>query len=121
VEAGDELLVLVPLGYADGLHRLFSNRGWMAVDCMPCPFRGRVCMDQTIIGSLPSTAGYGSAVGVMGPIGGGPSFDEGANWTETINYEVATSIRARVPRFYLQDGRIVATLIENALIDDGAK
>ena len=69
----------------------------------------------------PAKSSDGSAVGVMGPIGGGPSFDEVADWAETINYEVATSIRARVPRFYLRDGRIVATLIENALIEDGAK
>ena len=117
VEPADERLGLLPIGYADGLHRLLSNRGWMGVAGAKCPIRGRVCMDQTVIGDIPETAMFGATVGVMGPIGGGPSLDDIAAWADTINYEVATSISARVPRYYLSDGQMVASLIEGMLCE----
>jgi alanine racemase len=40
---------LVPIGYADGYWRAFSNRAVMRIKGRPVPVRGRVCMDQTII------------------------------------------------------------------------
>jgi alanine racemase len=40
---------LVPIGYADGYWRSFSNRAVMRIGGRAVPVRGRVCMDQTII------------------------------------------------------------------------
>lgn len=43
------LCALVPIGYGDGLPRVLSNRGWMAIHGQRCPIRGRICMDQIVI------------------------------------------------------------------------
>src|SRR5207237_3319377 len=40
---------LVPVGYADGYCRAFSNRADMLVCGVPCPVIGRVSMDLTTI------------------------------------------------------------------------
>lgn len=40
---------IVPLGYADGYRRCFSNRAQMIVAGRPVPVIGRVCMDQVIL------------------------------------------------------------------------
>ena len=40
---------LVPVGYADGYCRCFSNNAVMRIAGRPAPIRGRVCMDQTMI------------------------------------------------------------------------
>lgn len=106
-----ERVALVPIGYADGYRRALSNRGEMQVRGRGCPVRGRVCMDQTVIG-LPE--GLHAAVGDFVIVAGGwsarsaPSLDRMAAWAETINYEIATGIGPRVPRWYVRDGAVVA-------------
>ena len=43
------VIATLPIGYADGLHRLASNRGWMLVRGARAPIAGRVCMDHTML------------------------------------------------------------------------
>ena len=52
----DELLLqkkmkiaVVPLGYADGLPRSLSNKGYLFCKGNKCKIVGRVCMDLTMI------------------------------------------------------------------------
>lgn len=110
-----ERVGLIPIGYADGYRRALSNRGWMNAGQARNPVRGRVCMDQTVIGSLRDEVALGDWVGVAGPIGGGPSFDELASTVGTINYEIATGWSTRIPRYFVKGGRIVSTQIEGHL------
>ncbi len=103
---------LVPVGYADGLPRLLSNRGWFVVRGQRCPIRGRVCMDQTIV-SLEEApdATLGDPVIVLGdPASGAMSAWDAAALSETIAYEVLTSLAARIPRIYLRGGEPCAVL-----------
>src|SRR5688500_2796085 len=57
---------LVPVGYADGYQRCFSNRGVMIVQGKPAPVVGRVSMDLTTIDltDIPS-ASIGDVVTVL--------------------------------------------------------
>lgn len=112
--AENEQIGLVPIGYADGYRRMLSNRSWMLVGGRRAEVIGRVSMDQTVI-RLPAgvAAKPGDDVLVFGGSGGGASVDDIANQLGTINYEVVTSLAARVPRHYLRDGQVVA--IENQL------
>jgi len=68
-------------------------------------------MDQSVV-SVPGSASIrlGDSVTVAGaPFGdAGPSFDQLAELAGTINYEIATGIDRRVPRMYMQSGRVVA-------------
>ena len=105
-----ETAALVPIGYADGYHRVLSNRAWMGVAGQPAPVRGRVCMDQTVIGLPPGIdTALGAEVIVVGDRAqGAPTLPELAELAGTICYELATALPARVPRLYRQGGTIVA-------------
>ncbi|MCA0267623.1 MAG: alanine racemase [Bacteroidetes bacterium] len=98
-------IATVSVGYADGLPRLLSNRGWMGIDGQRAPIAGVVCMDMTMLdlgdpaGPMAASVREGDRVAAMGP--GGPSLEEVAAWAETIPYEIATGLGSRVPRVYV--------------------
>jgi alanine racemase len=97
----ESVIATVPAGYADGLHRLASNRGWMTVRGARVPIAGRVCMDHTMLDvtDVPGVAA-GDRVGIFGEM---IAADEVAGWCETISYEVLTSVGKRVPRVYVEE------------------
>ena len=105
VTSRSSVIATVPIGYADGLHRLASNRGWMLVRGVRAAIAGRVCMDHTMLDvtDVPGVTA-GDEVVVVGSQGAGTiAADELAQWTETIAYEVLTSVGKRVPRVYVEE------------------
>jgi alanine racemase len=101
VTSRPSVIATLPIGYADGLHRLASNRGWIAVRGARAPIAGRVCMDHVM---LDVTDVPGVAVGDPAVVfGGAISADEVAEWCDTISYEVLTSVGKRVPRVYVEE------------------
>ena len=110
VASDDESAALVPIGYADGYHRLLSNRSWMAAGDQRLAVRGRVCMDQTVVGwSSAIDVEVGREVVVVGDgSGAAPTLSQLAALAGTIPYEFATALAPRVPRIYLRHGRVVA-------------
>jgi alanine racemase len=96
---------VLPVGYADGYHRLASNRASVLVRGQRAPVAGRVCMDHTMVdvtdvGDVAPT----EPVVLMGGQGAGMiGADEVAEWCETISYEVLTSVGRRVPRVYVEE------------------
>jgi alanine racemase len=105
VTSRPSVIATLPVGYADGLHRLASNRGWMLVRGARAPIAGRVCMDHTMLDvtDVPGVA-LGDAVVLFGPQDGTAiAADEVASWCETIAYEVLTSVGKRVPRVYVEE------------------
>jgi alanine racemase len=95
----------LPLGYADGLHRLASNRAQMLVGGRRVDIAGRVCMDHVMLDVTEVTsAAAGDPVVVFGAQGRETiSANELAAWTDTITYEVLTSVGKRVPRVYVEE------------------
>lgn len=102
-------LGLVPLGYADGLHRAGSDRCDVLVRTSAgdrrAPQVGRISMDQTVIDLGPdSEAQAGDEVVIFGDAGGAPteptatSAEDWARAAGTIPYEVLTSVSGRVTR-----------------------
>jgi alanine racemase len=97
-------IATVPIGYADGLNRLFSSRGQMIVRGQPVPIVGRVCMDLTMldVGNLPDV-GMEDEVVIFGRQDTACiTADELASELNTINYEIVSSVMARVPRVYVR-------------------
>jgi alanine racemase len=96
-------IAVLPVGYADGFHRLLSNRGRVIVRGEYAPVAGRVSMDLTTVDvtGIPGVAG-GDEVILLGE-SNGKSIDAGehARICETIPYEILCSISKRVPRVYL--------------------
>lgn len=95
------------IGYADGYHRLLTNKGRMIVRGKYAPVVGSVCMDQTMldVSSIPEAA-EGDVVTVFGRDGEAfVSADEVAALAGTINYEIICALARRVPRCYYLDGK----------------
>ena len=103
-----EQIAAIPAGYADGLPRGLSNRGWFVVNGESRPIRGRVCMDQIVVSVTPDVT-EGDEVVIFGEGEGGEmTLDEIAMMAGTNNYEVATRMMARVPRVYQRNQQPVA-------------
>lgn len=97
----DTTLVLVPLGYADGVPRHASNAGPVWVNGARFTIAGRVCMDQIVVdvGDLPVSPG--DPVVLFGPgRDGEPTAQDWADAVGTIHYEIVTRVGPRVPRVY---------------------
>ncbi len=93
---------IVPLGYADGIPRLLSNRGAFLVAGQRCPIVGRVCMNMTMIDLAAAPAAKpGDEVTLLGTQGQSAiTADDWGEWAETINYEIVTRLPAELPRVY---------------------
>lgn len=94
-------IAVIPIGYADGFDRRFSNHGGeVLVRGKRCPVVGNVCMDQTMIDVTGTDAQPGDFAIIFGdqlPI------IELANKLSTIPYEILTSISRRVQRLYFYE------------------
>ena len=102
-------VALVPIGYGDGYRRVISNRGAVLIHGQRCRILGRVCMDQFVVdvSAVPDVQ-LDDEVVALGTQGNGLiTADEIAAWADTISYEIITCIMPRVPRVYLQGGRVV--------------
>ena len=90
---------VLPVGYADGLHRCLSNRCAFATKDGPAPQRGRVCMDMCMLDltDLPGV-GAGDAVEVFGERS---RLEPLADAAGTITYELLCAVSKRVPRIYV--------------------
>lgn len=102
----DSIIAVVPIGYADGVHRLISNRGSALFAGKKVPIVGRICMDFLML----------NLTGIIAPEeiqkydeeevilfghdlhGNLLSADHVAETAETISWEVLTSVGERVPR-----------------------
>ena len=110
VAQNDMKIATVPIGYADGYSRDFSNKAEMTVCGKRAKIVGRVCMDQLMLdvtgidgveeGTIVTVFGDGSDNTV--------TVDELASISNTINYEIVCLIGKRVPRIYLKDNKEVA-------------
>ncbi len=90
-------IVTVPCGYADGYLRRMTNRAQVIVHGKKYPQVGRICMDQFMVNLGDDQAQVGDEVVLLGD--GITAYDL-ASWAGTNEYEVLTSISARVPRLY---------------------
>jgi len=97
----DTTLAVVGAGYADGLPRLLSNRGWVAWRDTRLPILGRVSMDFMVVDATPVKQQlrpgdwlelFGTHIAV----------EDVAEWAETISYEILTGLGQRPERVYLR-------------------
>jgi len=98
----DTWIATLPVGYADGFNRLFSNCGRVLVNGSAYPIVGRVCMDQSMIDLGPDTSvKVGDEVVLIGRSGEQEiTTYEWARLLKTITYEVTCQLNARVERHY---------------------
>ena len=98
----------VAVGYADGFSRVLSSQGYVLVGGIKLPVLGAVCMDfvmvdlsklvfeskkENWVSEEVTLFGYDQQNNLL-------SADEWAQKTNSISYEVLTSVSSRVPRHF---------------------
>jgi alanine racemase len=97
-------LVLVPIGYADGVPRNGTNVGPIQVGGRRFTVSGRVCMDQFVVDVGDLDVAPGDPITLFGPgRHGEPLAQDWADALGTIHYEIVTRVGPRVPRRYVGD------------------
>ena len=92
----------IPLGYADGLHRILTDRIRVLAGGRSCRQVGRICMDQCMF-EVPRGRAVetGDEVVIVGAQGSERiALEEVAAHAGTINYEMACAFSMRMPRVY---------------------
>lgn len=89
----------IPIGYADGLRRSLSNKGYVVINGKKAPIIGNICMD-----------GFMADVSDISDVKIGDdvyiwdneiiTLEEVADISGTINYEIMSTISERVPRIF---------------------
>ena len=94
------------IGYGDGWPRSHANNGWTLVRGMPAPVVGAISMDGLTvdIGGIDDVT-YDDVFVLIGEQGAARiTADQVATERRTINYEVTTALRERLPRIHLGAG-----------------
>lgn len=96
---------VLPYGYADGFLRCGSNKYTVMTSQGPAQQCGKICMDMSMI-DLTDKPGVdvGSEVEIWG---NSNPIEQVAQAADTIPYELTCAVSKRVPRYYLQGGKVV--------------
>lgn len=96
----DMKIATVGCGYADGIRRELSNKGYVSVKGKRCRIVGKVCMDSFMIDvSDIEEVSIGDDVYIFD--NELVTLDEVALVCNTINYEILATIGERVPRIFI--------------------
>ena len=92
-------LAVLPVGYADGLHRCLSGRFAFTIGSKRAPQIGRICMDMCMADVTDIEAGPGDEAIVFGE----NAFENASTLAAragTIPYEILCAVSSRVPRYF---------------------
>ena len=91
----------IPIGYADGFSRLFSNKGEVIINGKKAPIIGSICMDSFMADvSEIENVKLGDDVYIWD--NHLITVEELAKKIGTINYEIICTISERVPRIFIE-------------------
>ena len=92
----------IGIGYADGYPRSASNTGKVVINNKICNVIGRVCMDSILVDVTDlNEVKIGDKVYLFD--NNLVTLEELASYSNTINYEILSTIHERVPRIYIQE------------------
>lgn len=94
---GDRTIATVPIGYADGVPRLLSNKIQGVINGVEVPQVGNITMDQMMFDITGVEAQIGDVITLLD---NKHSIDEWASILGTINYELTCRLKVRLPRVY---------------------
>lgn len=109
---GKRIIATIPVGYADGFMRAYSNGGKVLIKGECAPIVGRICMDQFMVDVTDiKDVQINDEVVLIGKQGNKEiTVDFIASILDTINYEVFCTLSKRVPRQYIQNGKVIKTV-----------
>ena len=99
----------VPVGYADGYRRSLSGKFHVLIRGKKAPILGRVCMDQLMVDvtDIPDVQLEDTVVLVGRSGKEAVTVEDIAAAADSFNYEFVCGISRRVPRIYMQGGKVV--------------
>jgi alanine racemase len=99
----DTRIATLGIGYGDGWPRIHLNNGRALVHGQPVPMVGAISMDGLTldIGQIDAVTYADEFVLIGEQLGARITADEVAQERRTINYEVTTALRGRLPRLHL--------------------
>lgn len=101
-------IAVVPIGYADGVHRLLSNKNQALFAGKLVPIVGRICMDFLMLdvtealqnGQLKKYDEEEVVLFGFDEVGNFLSAETAAKSAQTITWEILTAVGERVPRLF---------------------
>ncbi|HEY1074512.1 MAG TPA: alanine racemase [Patescibacteria group bacterium] len=95
-----QLIATLPVGYADGLDRKLSNKGFVLIGGKRCPIVGEVCMSHTMVdASAVFRPQVGDEVVLLGKQDTiAITAEEMAEFVGTIDYEILARLSPAIPR-----------------------
>ena len=102
-------IATIPIGYADGYSRMLSNKGRVLINGQFAKVVGRICMDQCMIDvtDIEGDIEVGDEIVLIGEQGQrNISVEDVAETIGIINYELVCIVGKRIPRAYVQNGKI---------------
>lgn len=94
-------IATIPIGYADGVSRLLSNKIYGILNGKKVPQIGNITMDQMMFDITGIDAQEGDIITLLGVDGKESiSIDEWAKILNTINYELICRLKVRLSRVY---------------------
>ena len=102
------IIATLPIGYADGYSRALTGKAKVIINGKFAPVVGTICMDQCMIDVTDiGNVHVGDEVIVLGNDKDLKfDADDMAKAMGTINYEVLCMIKQRIPRVYIEDGKV---------------
>lgn len=94
-------IATVPLGYADGIRRILSNKGRVYINGKYAPIVGNICMDNFMIDVTGINVKVGDTVYLWD--NKNICIEDIAKLCGTINYEILCGISSRVKRIYVEE------------------
>lgn len=91
----------IPIGYADGLRRELSNKGYVVLNNHRVPIIGNVCMDSCMIDVTNLDVKVGDKVYIFD--NDYITLDDIAEECSTINYEILCNFSYRIPRYFIDE------------------
>ena len=96
-------LVIVAMGYADGILRSASGKGHAAIGGVRVPVAGRISMDLLALDATAVPDEVLRRGAVVEFLGDTITLEDAASAAGTINHEILTAISSRVHRIYVGD------------------
>jgi alanine racemase len=97
VAKGERTIATVPMGYADGVSRLLSNKIKGMLNGKEVPQVGNITMDQMMFDITGVEANLGDVITLIDET---HTIDDWAKILNTINYELTCRLKVRLPRVY---------------------
>lgn len=103
----DTKVATLPIGYADGVVRILSNKIDVIVNGKRCPVIGRICMDQMMVDVTNVDCDMDTICTIIGKDGDEEiTIEEVAGLAGEIATSYSTHFSSRIPRVYIKNGQV---------------